>query len=219
MMHHHTMFGYKRLNSSKDIMGQAFSEVLNLHCDSDLKLGTRQTGLWWCTIKVWQQKDQTFRRCHPESHSLIILTSLCHQDDATPNWVWLQKVDQLTVLPGQNQTHGQTHRQMVIPEYPPPPPLLWQGGHTNNPSPFNEKSVPYTPSPPPHPEKTNKNNPLNNNNTPSPKLTPKPKIFVSIYIYLLTYIQDIYLLTYVRYLFVNIYTRYIFVNICKIFIC
>ena len=33
MMHHHTKFGYKRLNSSVDIV----NEVLNLHYDLDLK--------------------------------------------------------------------------------------------------------------------------------------------------------------------------------------
>ena len=68
MLHYHTRFCIKMISSSKDIIGQAFTNTLNLCCDLDLECSdqilAQDTPAYNAVLlnHVWLQTDQQFIR-------------------------------------------------------------------------------------------------------------------------------------------------------------
>ena len=110
MMHHHTMFGYKRFSSWGDISWWSFTKILNLSCDLDLD-NNRAIQTFHKTIQFIMKCHQTKFSCKRvsisedilESHILIIWSftvtlTLKTADQSFWETIWLMVRHQNTMF-------------------------------------------------------------------------------------------------------------------------
>ena len=76
MMYHPIKFGYKKINSSADIVETVMYDQMSPHCDPELEdskpvfLHDTLAHDVVSPYQAWLQKIQQLRRYHPDEHSL-----------------------------------------------------------------------------------------------------------------------------------------------------